>query len=106
MCVVDKIGGMANIYRHTSIVSRIINMQILLGIILFIVLPFVFIGKFLNYLSDIERQNLESEIFKKLDFSSWDDIPYIDEYISVKSRQSLEKYDVIKFFKDHRDQLD
>ena len=45
-------------------------------------------------------KELESEILKKLGFSNWDIVPHYDEFVVVKSRQTLEKYDEIRFFKE------
>ena len=49
---------------------------------------------------------LESDILHELGFSSWEIIPYIDASIRVKSRQTLEKYNYIKFFKEDKSNLD
>lgn len=46
-----------------------------------------------------QYNKLESEVLKTLGLSNWDDIPYFDEHVTVKSRQTLEKYDDIKFLK-------
>lgn len=45
-------------------------------------------------------KELESEILKKLGFLNWDIVPHYDEFVVVKSRQTLEKYDEIRFFKE------
>lgn len=50
-------------------------------------------------------KELETEVLKKLGFSSWNIISYFDEDVTVKSRQALEKYDDIKFFKENREKL-
>lgn len=50
-------------------------------------------------------RELESEVLKKLNFSSWNIVSYFDENVVVKSRQSLEKYDDIKFFKENKEKL-
>lgn len=50
-------------------------------------------------------KELESEVLGKLGFFNWNIIPYFDEYIIVKSRQALEKYDDIKYFKENRKKL-
>ena len=49
----------------------------------------------------IQYEKLQSEILEKLGFSNWNVVPYFDESVTVKSRQSLEKYDDIKFFKEN-----
>lgn len=50
-------------------------------------------------ISEMKYQKLETEVLKKLGFANWNIIPYIDKNVTVKSRQALEKYDDIKFFK-------
>ena len=49
-------------------------------------------------------KELETEVLKKLGFSSWNIISYFED-VTVKSRQALEKYDDIKFFKENREKL-
>lgn len=49
---------------------------------------------------------LEAEVLKKLQFSDWDIVSYFDEDIIVKSRSALDKYDEIKFFKEHSEKLE
>lgn len=48
---------------------------------------------------------LEKEVFKELGISSWKIYPEIDACVTVKSRQALENYDDIKFFKEHKEKL-
>ena len=50
-------------------------------------------------------RELEAEVLKKLNFSSWNIVSYFDENVIVKSRQALEKYDDIKFFKENKENL-
>ena len=50
--------------------------------------------------------DLEKAVLKDLGFSGWNSVPYFDKYITVKSRQRLEKYDAIKFFKENKDMLE
>ena len=50
-------------------------------------------------------KELEAEVLKKLNISSWNVVPYYDERVIVKSRQALEKYDEIKFFKENKEKL-
>ena len=40
-------------------------------------------------------KQLETEILKELGYPNWNVISYFDEYVIVKSRQALEKYDDI-----------
>lgn len=52
-----------------------------------------------------QYKKLEAEVLQKLGFSSWNVISYIDERVTVKSRQTLEKYNDVKFFKENREKL-
>lgn len=52
-----------------------------------------------------QYENLEAEALLSLGFSNWNIISYVDEYVTVKSRQTLEKYDDIKFFKENKEKL-
>lgn len=75
---------------------------------MFFILAIDIIIIIVTYIILITKQKykkLESEILQKLGFSNWNIISYIDEYITVKSRQALEKYDDIKFFKENREKL-
>ena len=53
-----------------------------------------------------QYKKLEKAVLKDLEFSGWNSVPYFDKYITVKSRQRLEKYDAIKFFKENKDMLE
>ena len=54
----------------------------------------------------LEYVQLEADALSKLGFSSWNVISYYDECINVKSRQALEKYDDIRFFKENKEALE
>lgn len=56
-------------------------------------------------ITENQYKELEAEALKELGFSNWDVTPYFDEYVTVKSRQALEKYDDIKFFRENREKL-
>lgn len=58
-----------------------------------------------SIITEKKYKELQAEVLEALGFSSWDIVSYFDEYISVKSRQTLEKYDDIKFFKENREKL-
>ena len=51
-------------------------------------------------------KQLEVEVLEELGYSNWNVVPFIDAYITVKSRQSLGKYDDIKFFKDNKGKVE
>ncbi len=50
-------------------------------------------------------KELEAEVLKKLNFPHWNIVSYFNANVIVKSRQTLEKYDEIKFFKENGDKL-
>ena len=54
---------------------------------------------------DNKYKKLEAEVLNKLGFSGWNIISYCDAEVTVKSRQALEKYDDVKYFKDYREEF-
>lgn len=50
-------------------------------------------------------KRLEAEVLNELGFYDWNIISYYDEYVTVKSRQALEEYDDVKFFKENKEKL-
>ena len=72
-----------------------------MGFILVVIIAIVVF----NIVSKKKYKELEAEILAKLGFSSWNTVSYFDEYVTVKSRQTLEKYDDIKFFKENKEKL-
>lgn len=52
-----------------------------------------------------QYKEMESAALSKLGFSNWNIYPYFDEKETVRSRQALEKYDEIKFFKENKEKL-
>ena len=54
----------------------------------------------------VKYNKLEAEILGTLGYGGWNIAPYLDDRIVVKSRQSLEKYDTVKYFNDDRDRFD
>ena len=64
----------------------------------------IVIGLIVCIIMESKYKQLESEIFKELNFSSWNVVSYFDANIIVKSRQTLEKYDDIKYFKENKDE--
>lgn len=43
---------------------------------------------------------------ERIYFSNWNIVSYLDEQVIVKSRQTLEKYDAVKFFKENKEKLE
>ncbi len=60
----------------------------------------------LNIYSKRKYKQLEAKVLEKLGFSNWDVVSYFDEHVTVKSRQALEKYDDVKFFKENKEKLE
>lgn len=52
-----------------------------------------------------EYRELENNVLKELGFPQWYNFSFYDEKIIVKSRQALENYDHISFFKDYKENL-
>ena len=57
---------------------------------------------------EAERQfyQMEAEVLRELGLRSWNAVPYYDKHTTVKSRQALEKYDDIKYFRDNKEMLE
>lgn len=49
---------------------------------------------------------LEKSVLQELDYPNWEFVPKADAYVTVKSRQTLDKYDSIRFFKENREKLE
>ena len=56
-------------------------------------------------ISNVAYKKLEKEVLCKLGFSNWDVVTYFDDVVIVKSRQAVEKYDDIKYFKENKEKL-
>lgn len=59
----------------------------------------------LKLMADNKYKKLEADVLNKLGYSGWNVISYCDAEVTVKSRQALEKYDDIKYFKDNREEF-
>ena len=59
-----------------------------------------------KYMNKKRYRELEAEVLEKLQFPCWDLVQYFDEEVVVKSRQALERYDEIKFFRENKEKLD
>lgn len=59
----------------------------------------------LNHITKRKYKQMESEILGKFGLSDWSAVPYYDKVITVKSRQTLEKYDELRCFKEDRELL-
>lgn len=70
-----------------------------------LVLVVIIIIVAVSIITEQKYKQLETEVLKELEFPNWNIISYFDEHVTVKSRQTLEKYDDIKFFKENREKL-
>lgn len=68
----------------------------ILVILIIILIVFVFVRK-------IQYESFEIKVLNELGIKSLDFNSYVNKEIIVKSRQTLEKYDDIKFFKENRE---
>lgn len=55
----------------------------------------------IKLINDTKYRKLESEVLNELGFKDWDIITYYDDKVCVKSRQTLEKYDDVRYFREH-----
>lgn len=53
-----------------------------------------------------EYNKLQSDALIELGYQKWNIVSYFDMYVTVKSRQALEKYDEIKFFRENKEKLE
>ena len=72
-----------------------------MGWIIIIVLAIVMVKSIKN----LKYKKLESQVLDKLGFYNWNIVSYFDAAVTVKSRQALEKYDDIKFFRENQGML-
>lgn len=72
-------------------------MPILIAIIALIVI--------FKIIPDQNYKKLQASVLQDLGFRNWDIVSYYDEYVIVKSRQALDKYDDIKYFKEDSQNL-
>lgn len=72
---------------------------------LIIVVAIIVIIAVTKSINEKKYRELEAEVLRKLGFSNWNIVSYIDENVTVKSRQTLEKYDDVKFFKENKEKL-
>lgn len=75
---------------------------------MFFIVMILIIGIFITVFeinSEQKYKKLESEVLNELGFSDWQIISYIDKFIMVKSRQALDKYDDLKFFKEDQERF-
>ena len=67
-------------------------------LVLLLIIIAICVVKIIN---DKNYKELEADVLKELGFRNWNVALYFDASVTVKSRQTLEKYDDIKFFKEN-----
>ena len=72
-----------------------------MGFILLVVLAIIILRGILEN----KYKKFENEVLAELGFSDWNMVSFYDVDVTVKSRQALEKYDDVKYFKENREEL-
>lgn len=73
---------------------------------IFLVIVIFLTVSIVKYVHEKKYREMEAAALKKLGFVNWNIVPYYDVYTNVKSRQALEKYDDIKYFKENSGMLE
>lgn len=81
------------------------NDDVSIAVILVAVVIAVLVYFFGKLLVEENFRKLRAEVADKLGFSYLNVVSHFDEYVTVKSRQTLEKYDDVKFFKENKEKL-
>ena len=68
-----------------------------MGFILLVVLAIIILRGILEN----KYKKFENEVLAELGFSDWNMVSFYDVEVTVKSRQALEKYDDVKYFKKY-----
>lgn len=89
--------------------GSIIAIIILLVIAIYalpVVIPIILVVSIYKIIANVKYKKLEKQVLSELGFLNWEMVSYFDEYVTVKSRSTLEKYDDIKFFKEDKEKLE
>ena len=70
-----------------------------------VVIPIILVVLIYKIIANSKYKKLEKQVLSELGFLNWEMVSYFDEYVTVKSRSTLEKYDDIKFFKENTEKL-
>ena len=70
-----------------------------------VVIPIILVVLIYKVIANSKYKKLEKQVLSELGFLNWEMVSYFDEYVTVKSRSTLEKYDDIKFFKENTEKL-
>ena len=95
-----------NIYERKW---KSMDLEMLLGLLLIVVAAITILIVILIIVVKEQREKkyleLETEVLGELGISNWNIVEYFDALAIVKSRQALEKYDDIKFFRENQEML-
>lgn len=72
------------------------------GFIIFLIIIVITI----SVVRESKYKQMESEALTKLGYSNWEFVFHYDDYVRVKSRQTLNNYDDVKFFKENQSKLE
>lgn len=89
--------------------GTLIAIIILLAIAIYalpVVVPIILVVAIYKIIANVKYKKLEKQVLSELGFLNWEMVSYFDEYVTVKSRSTLEKYDDIKFFKENKEKLE
>lgn len=95
--------------REEKKMGSIIAIIILLVIAIYalpVVIPVILVVSIYKIIANVKYKKLEKQVLSELGFLNWELVSYFDEYVTVKSRSTLEKYDDIKFFKENKEKLE
>lgn len=78
---------------------------VVLGVVLVVACIIAIVKNSRDKKNEAEYKELEVAVLGNLGIPSWYIVKYFDSTVTVKSRQALENYDIIKYFKDNREAL-
>ena len=78
---------------------------VVLGVVLLVACIIAIVKNSRDKKNEAEYKELEVAVLGNLGIPSWYIVKYFDSTVTVKSRQALENYDIIKYFKDNREAL-
>lgn len=76
-----------------------------MSIVVLCIIAIIVIASVKHAINEKKYKKLQGEVLRKLGFQNWQVAPHINEHITVNSRQALDKYDDVKFFKENKDKL-
>ena len=80
-------------------------LAVVLGVVLVVACIIEIVKNSRDKKNEAEYKELEVAVLGNLGIPSWYIVKYFDSTVTVKSRQALENYDIIKYFKDNRESL-